>query len=460
MRKIDRLGLILFTILVGMLLLPSCAQQQTTNYLIAPARLPNTTAAMQTPGFWIARHPYPDSLLMTPAQIDSLNNYMCKELRTITVMGVYPDSLDGNKIVASLLTRVLNFQNRNLLDPSGKKLTDDYYTALQEEMNLYHIPKVVQASYGFLVNYADQRIFPTTDNINAKPFDVEFDEFQNSAYDAGTPIAILHMTADRSWAYTANSLSSGWVDTKSIAFCSKQALRQFSEATDFVVITIPKADIYGDASLTKQLCYVRMGMRFPVSRQVGTDIYEILFPQRDQDSTCEMIKAYVRADAVHRGYLPYTPRNIYEQAFKMLNAPYGWGDMFGEQDCSRFLVEIFNTVGIQLPRNGASQQFTGKEIKQFKGGESDTLRASIIAEKGVGAITTMRLNGHIMLYLGSINGNPYAIHDLWAYREPTKKGDVIRVTNKAIVSDLTLGKGSKRGSLLERLVMVRAIQPE
>ncbi len=39
----------------------------------------------------------------------------------------------------------------------------------------------------------------------------------------------------------------------------------------------------------------------------------------------------------------------------MLNQPYGWGDMYGEQDCSRFLQMVFATVGIMLPRDSKDQ---------------------------------------------------------------------------------------------------------
>ena len=58
---------------------------------------------------------------------------------------------------------------------------------------------------------------------------------------------------------------------------------------------------------------------------------------------------------VHPGFLPYTARNIYKQALVMLNQPYGWGDMYGEQDCSRFLQMVFATVGIMLPRDSKDQ---------------------------------------------------------------------------------------------------------
>ena len=68
---------------------------------------------------------------------------------------------------------------------------------------------------------------------------------------------------------------------------------------------------------------------------------------------------------VSRGYLPYTPRTVIFQAFKLLHSPYGWGDMYGEQDCSRFIQLVFSTVGIQFPRNSLQQAKVGRLIADF-----------------------------------------------------------------------------------------------
>ena len=63
-----------------------------------------------------------------------------------------------------------------------------------------------------------------------------------------------------------------------------------------------------------------------------------------------------------------------------------------------------------------------------------------------------------MLYLGEVNGQPFAIHDIWAYHEKGPDGkERSRLLNRVTVSDLDLGKGSDKKSLLERIVSVREI---
>ncbi|MBF0619843.1 MAG: hypothetical protein HQL19_06710, partial [Candidatus Omnitrophica bacterium] len=63
-----------------------------------------------------------------------------------------------------------------------------------------------------------------------------------------------------------------------------------------------------------------------------------------------------------------------------------------------------------------------------------------------------------ILYLGAVDGRPYAIHATWGYREPAGGGaERLHVLGRVVVSDLDLGKGSKKGALLSRIVSARRI---
>lgn len=63
-----------------------------------------------------------------------------------------------------------------------------------------------------------------------------------------------------------------------------------------------------------------------------------------------------------------------------------------------------------------------------------------------------------MLYLATLESRAYAIHSAWAYRRPRHGRDDTFVVNRVVVSDLTLGEGSRRGSLLERLNAARLVR--
>ena len=130
----------------------------------------------------------------------------------------------------------------------------------------------------------------------------------------------------------------------------------------------------------------------------------------------------------------------------MLNQPYGWGDMYGEQDCSRFLQMVFATVGIDLPRDSKNQAQVSNAAVDFDEKSDDNAKIAGLA-KTPAANTLLAMKGHIMLYLGMVDGKPYAIHDT-----------TVSSVDRVIVSDLSLGQGSKKGSLLRRLTRTVTIE--
>jgi cell wall-associated NlpC family hydrolase len=142
----------------------------------------------------------------------------------------------------------------------------------------------------------------------------------------------------------------------------------------------------------------------------------------------------------------------------MLHQPYGWGGMYGAQDCSRFLQEVYATVGIELPRDSKDQIQAGELLAAWEGNASTADKQRLLEKSAVGGVTVLGMKGHIMIYLGAVDGRAYAVHGVWAYRRPGRGDDAVVVLNRVVVSDLTLGEGSKRGSLLERLNMVKMMR--
>jgi hypothetical protein len=99
-----------------------------------------------------------------------------------------------------------------------------------------------------------------------------------------------------------------------------------------------------------------------------------------------------------------------------------------------------------------------KLLHEFNPAENAAERERAITEKALPAQSFLRMPGHIMLYLGSVEGKPYALHALWGIGKPTVEGeDDTIAANKVLISDLSLGEGSKRKSLLLRLSAIGAV---
>ncbi len=426
-------------------------------YYTAPTLLPGTERHMKTAGFWIGLHHFPDKIILSRNEIRSLNSYIENELELTKDITKLTSPYCRDDLI-SLLDKDLNRYNQRILYIKNSTRADsNFFRKLKENMNRGAIPTEIIVRYGLISHFADQRVLPTKMGLYTTPMGVDFDRLQNNAMDVGTPVAVLHTSLDGKWYYVIDELHHGWVEADKVAICGLEDLKRFVNSSPFVVVTKSKGDLFTNITLTKHFDYVRMGVTFPLSRKIDNGAVQIVLPVRKKDGTVSFEAGYISKDQIHEGYLPYTPRAIIEQAFRMLNEPYGWGGMYGEQDCSRFIQEIFATVGISLPRNSSKQAQAGVLIGKYSEKSPEEIKLKTIIEKAAGGITLLYLKGHIMLFLGSVNGHPYVIHETWGYSQKVWWGSIIRVINRVAVTDLTLGKESKKGSYLKRVLTIRTI---
>lgn len=438
--------------LLLILILPNfgCAVKEKL-YYVAPSALQFTTRAMKTSGFWISLHPQADQLILTKEETKAFNDRIVQELKLNRDMSEFPYEYSKEEIRGALSQPLEEIKGKNYYLSSGEKAAEVFFKDIEDNLRLEDIPHQIEVKFGLIVHYANQRILPTDEILTQIPYDIDFDELQNSALDVGTAVSILHETKDKEWYYTESELTSGWVKKEDIALCSKDELNRFLKQPLFAVVIKPKADIFLNQQMLDYYDYVRMGVKLPLIATLDRDSVEVTIPTRNSEGKVLFRDGYVRAKDVHAGFLPFTARTILEEAFEMLNEPYGWGGMYGEQDCSRFLQEVFATVGISLPRNSSSQAKVGKVLAQFNENTPPEEKYNMLKTKGVGGLTFLPMKGHIMLYLGMVDERLFAIHAPWGYREPAGGKDRVRVINRVVVSDLSLGEGSKKGSLLNRI---------
>jgi hypothetical protein len=424
-------------------------------YYRAPTELANVAPEMRSAGFWISRHPYPDKLIMDPLEVEAFNARSRKD-GLIEDLEQFPPLYDGERLKKELQEIRDDCVKRELFRTDSRPADSVFYDALIDETNTGAIEKSLPVRFAFITARADERLLPTDDPLYAKPGDVDFDELQNSGLEPGTPVAVIHTSKSGAWLFVHDEIASGWVHSGRVAVVSHDDFLAHIRRRDSVVVTVPRADVFADSELTKFMASVRMGTRLVIRNTVGRGV-EVVWPERQPDGTARMQSAFIPRSDVSIGYLPFTPRVVLVQAFKMQGALYGWGDTNGDQDCSRFLQMVFATVGIDLPRNSGVQAKAGQALAEFDDDATAGDKLALIQARSVGALTLLRLKGHIMLYLGAVDNRPYAIHATWAYRDTTPEGDRPRVIGRVAVSDLSLGEGSSKGSLLERILSIRLI---
>ena len=163
-----------------------------------------------------------------------------------------------------------------------------------------------------------------------------------------------------------------------------------------------------------------------------------------------------------RAGIPLTRRAVLTEAFHYLGTPYGWGGEAGGRDCSRFLMDVFETFGVELPRFSAFQSLAGSFSVDVSGVESERERELLIDAAARRGVALLHFPGHIMLYLGrDTDGRPMAIHAFAEYLAPCSEPDTDVETlfevDEVTVSDLELGRGSSRTAFLERLTRITVI---
>ncbi len=447
------------------LALTGCASTPARKYYPASdALLPGTEPVMNAPGFWISRHQAPDALILDEAGIAELNARIReKKLVRDLATWVPPSVEELNEDIEGAFRWVAGLR---VYERSGRRVGNHFLEPLREAVSRGE--KFAKARYGFLARKADLRALPTDAPLFDGPGDPAIDNLQASSLEAGTALVIQATTGDGAWLYVTGERASGWVREERVAFASREAFLDRYLKPGTLTVIAARAELWENPERTRLAYPVRMGARLvPAEAQAAGDegsreatpaenpstVVPVLMPERDSAGNLyERLLWASRADVVE-GFLPFSARTVYVEAFRLLNAPYGWGGSFGEQDCSQFLCEIFSTVGLTLPRNSSKQAKAGIPVRGFPetGRDDAAARESLLSGNALPGATLLRLPGHIMLYLGSVSGKPYAIHATFGYREKGAFRERVRLVNRVVVSTLDLGKGSSVGSHLERL---------
>jgi hypothetical protein len=433
--------------------------------LFASPRLPNVTPGMERPQFWTKKIINPTALLLTPDQIHKMNeeNLKRQDLLLCRVKDL-KENWEREEILSLLKEDWENFGRTGGVRYGKNRipLGEIFWNELRNNLNQESIEKKCRILFGYIVKRTDIRVFPTAERSMSNSYNDEFDRFQHSSISPGSPIAIYHFSKDKEWAYVQTPFIRGWIRIRDLAIAKeKNEVKDYEEAKDRLLITGNIVSVFADPSLRQPVFLAQMGDSFPLLRILDGDkmtnaTYIIHIPSRGNDGSLTFKKGYIYSDEdVHRGFLPYTQENVAHQAFKMLDHPYGWGDMFGGRDCSRFIMDLFSTFGILMPRNSKGQAMVGKDLGLVNG--MTIKEKQRILSQAIPLATTLRLPGHIMFYLGKDQGKYYAIHSLWGIQDRRMSSPVSEKIGQVVISDLSLGELGPYGSLLHRLTDVRFI---
>ncbi len=421
-----------------------------------PTVIKDVTRNMKSAGYWISKIENPDKEILTKKQIQEKNKELFRDLIYLNNIEEFPEYINSAPLKKQQKQIFNMFYYRKYIDGSFNAISKDYVDKIYNNIKIPKSKKL-KPKYAIATSYTDIRLLPSDTNFLYDETTYDIDRAQVSGIDTGTPLIALLSTKDDNWTYIISYNCEGWVKTKDIAFTTNQIFSDWINEKKFVIVTDTKTDIYTDKGMTRYYDYVRMSTKFPLLEKTNNDIVCIKIPKRTSKGNLIFEKAYLYEDDINEGYLKYTQKNVLQQAFKHLNSHYSWGGYNGEQDCSTFIRQVFGCFGLILPRNSLAQIKSGnKQINLTQ--NSDLEKSKEIISKTTPATSLLYLPGHIMLYIGNEKDTPYAIHAIWGTEHfVNKKESVVSFINKVVVSSLSIGENTSKGSLLQRIKKVNTL---
>lgn len=410
---------------------------------------PGISQEITSSTFWNTGYQKESSLIMSLDEISRFNTEITSKISVVLNLEKYKDKLTKDELLSYI--NQYKIPTAPMYDYKGKQLTQSFYSSLTTNTNTSAIKDINIVRYGITVKKASIRSFPTESGAYNSSVNRTLDRFQETGCEPCEPVLILHESKDKKWLFVQVYNYRGWVSSDSIGISDKETVFQYANPKDFLMITGRSvSSSNGDSTLIEAKDF-KMGTKLylSVSDSDNPSNYRVKLPVRKVDGFLDFAFADISRDAdVCVGYLPYTRYNIITQAFKLQGISYDWGDKYSGRDCSSFIMYIYKTFGINLPRNTDEQESLSNNTIKFNPKDSINTRLQAVDKLKPGA--ALYMPGHVMMYLGKSNGQYYVIHAFLGYS--LKEGSINKYysTNQVAVTTLQLAD-SNGVSFLERL---------
>lgn len=420
---------------------------------VTQSQLSGFIIQMADPDFWLAKLSNSQELIWTKERIDNYNHKNVKKGRILNPFDMGTSINAGS--VRRFIDQDLDFLHRYIkYDKEGRRRRDpefnDYLKSLVDYNELKG-ERSLTIKYGLIVNKnAELRYIPTELQIYRNLDDLKVREFEilkKTYLDTFAPVAIIWESADSKWYFVETSLSRGWVKKDYLITGSINKIRDFFIEELSGVVISPLATVYRDKNSKE--------VYSPIALPMGSEVHyrnydpvnkftEIIIPNESSAKKPFKASYYIKTKDFSPDFLTFNYQNLVNQAFKFLNTGYSWGGNYDRTDCSLFFYRLYRTFGIKLPRSSIQQ------IVSLKPKKVSLISYSQFSPTLLPLKTVAHINGpnHILLYLGKHQNKDYFIHSTWSYNDSLENEYLIR---SVVVSDLTLGMGSKLGSLEERI---------
>lgn len=458
--------------LIGILMLitiiatTSASIAASDEYVQFESNIPKVTEEMLYPGFWIKNTNKPSKIIATSEEIEAYNFENVLSCDPVVDLENYQQYFTKEEL-RERIEGISKKPTAARYDKAGKPMTDADYDKLLDNLNLDRIEEMNEVRYGVVVKRTEMRMFPTHIRLFSNPGDYEIDRLMETTAYPAEPLVILSTSKDEKWYFAQMYNYLAWIPVEGVALTTRETLFSYVNSEPFLVVTGKHVSTNYNP-LNEKLSQVSfdMGVRLPLaeSGEIAQNIYGqnpagnyvVKVPTRNDKGNLAIDYALIpRLEDVNIGYLAYNKENIIEQAFKLQGERYGWGGMFNGRDCTAFIMDIFRTMGIKLPRNSSEQGKLAAGIFHEMGEEMSIEEREKLFNKlepGAG----LYMSGHAMLYLGKYKGEHYMIHDFSGFYGHDHNGNLVYYNSREVaVTPLSIVLNSSGKTYMEGLYGVR-----
>jgi hypothetical protein len=419
--------------------------------------------------YWVERTDKPDQLLKNTQTIAELNAVAFSSNKHLVNLDLFPHVLSADEVKKRILA-VSKPSGSDRYDDNGGLLDTAEYQQLAANLNVENIPGSVEIRFALAVKRSDMRTYPTADRYYSSTDSKNLDRFQENGLFPGDALAVLHQSADGEWYFVQSYNYPAWVHRSDLAFGDRAVIEQYKNAAQFLMITGDKVR----TSFNPQVPAISelqldMGIRVPLldSKDIKNELYGqnpfasyiVLLPVRAEDGKLDLKPALIaRNKDVHKGYLPYTRENITRQAFKFLGERYGWGHSYNARDCTGFVSEVYKTFGILMPRN-SGQQGLSSMGNNTRFTEDSSQQDKLDAFESLDAGDLIYIPGHVMMYIGHVDDQPYVIHDVSGLSYIDENGEYYKgVLNGVSVTPLIPLHLSQETTYVDKMYNIKKVR--
>lgn len=421
------------------------------------------------PEFWIQRLQAPHQEVLTADEIAAFNARSYNVQDEMVYLNELPNSYSGDAL-REKIDSLSSLPKYSRFYADGTQATAEQLQAYRDATNIDGVKANNPVQFGLVVARSPMRTFPTLDKLYSEGLDTDIDRFQETGVFPGMPLAILHTSADGQWYLAQSYHYLAWVQAKDVAIGDREVVLNYTEKAPFAVVTEAKVHTnYTPSFPAASEVQLDMSTKLPLlsAAETGHNVhgqnpfasYTVELPIRNDDGSLDFTPALIpRHNDVTVGYLPYTEANIIDQAFKFLGERYGWGHDFNARDCTGFVLEVYRTMGIDMPRNSGQQAYGayGDTILYDKDASNEEKLARLDAAN-VGDL--IYVPGHVVIYLGKIDGEHYVIHDVHGMSYTDSNGDYYKGTlNGVSVTPLTTLGFGKNDTYLDRIYSIKSVR--